>query len=189
MNSTSNNLFDPYEMGGLLLKNRMVMAPMTRARAIHETYMPTPIMEEYYEQRAGAGLIITEGIVVSKMANGNINIPGIFNEEQASAWKKIVQKVHAKGGKIFAQLWHVGRISHPSVFDWILPLTPSSLNPDETSFTFESRQETVTPKAMTIEEIKETVADFKNSVQYAMDAGFDGVKIHAANGYLFQPFL
>lgn len=162
---------------------------MTRARAIHETYMPTPIMEHYYEQRAGAGLIISEGIVVSKMANGNINIPGIYNEEQTAVWKKITQKVHAKGGKIFAQLWHVGRISHPSVLNGKLPLAPSAINPHAFAYTFEGKQETVTPKEMTVEEIKEIVTDFKNAAKNAMTAGFDGVEIHAANGYLFQQFL
>lgn len=165
------------------------MAPMTRGRAEHETHLPTEIMETYYEQRATAGLIITEGVVISRMGNGYINIPGIYNEEQVAAWKKITGKVHAKGGKIFAQIWHVGRISHPDLLDGELPLAPSAINPNGAAYTLEGMKDTVTPRAMTIDEIQQTISDFRIAAENAVKAGFDGVELHAANGYLFHQFL
>lgn len=185
----SNSLFDPFQMGKLALKNRIVMAPMTRGRAIHESHVPTGIMETYYEQRASAGLIISEGVIISEMGNGYINLPGIYNQQQVDAWKKITDKVHAAGGHIFAQLWHVGRVSHPDLLSGRLPLAPSAINPSYFSFTPEGKKDTVTPAAMTLQDIKNTIADFRQAALNAIAAGFDGVELHGANTYLIHQFI
>lgn len=172
------------------LKNRVVMAPMTRGRAENEGNIATDELHGlYYEQRASAGLIITEGSQVSSNAVGYINTAGIYTEEQVDGWKKVTKRVHDKGGKIFIQLWHVGRMSHPDFHNGALPLSASAINPNDKSFTPEGFKDTVTPKAMTIEDIKTTVQDFKNSAANAVKAGFDGVEIHSSNGYLFQQFF
>uniref|UniRef100_F4C6D8 12-oxophytodienoate reductase n=1 Tax=Sphingobacterium sp. (strain 21) TaxID=743722 RepID=F4C6D8_SPHS2 len=171
------------------LKNRVVMAPMTRSRADNDDLAPNELMAKYYEQRASAGLIITEGTPVSKMANGYINVPGIYSEKQIVGWKHVTQAVHNKGGKIFAQLWHVGRISHPDLLDGKLPLGPSAINPNVKAYTKDGFVDTVTPKEMSIKEIQDTVSDFKQAAVNAIKAGFDGVEIHAANGYLFHQFF
>jgi N-ethylmaleimide reductase len=189
MNDPSEVLFEPMRLGGLTLSNRMVMAPMTRSRADHATHLPTPIMEDYYEQRASAGLIISEGVIISPRANGYINIPGLFDAAQVEAWKKITQKVHAKGGRIFAQLWHVGRISHPDLLDGQAPLAPSAINPRFSAFTLEGPKDTVTPAAMSLADIAQTIEDFHLAARNAIAAGFDGVEIHGANGYLIHQFL
>lgn len=174
----------------LPLKNRVVMAPLTRSRANNEGNLPVEgLHDEYYAQRASAGLIITEGSQVSKEAVGYINTPGIYSTEQVAAWKKVTEKVHTSGGKIFIQLWHVGRISHPDFHNGALPLAPSAINPNTKSFTPEGNKDTVVPKAMTKEDIKRTITDFKNAAKNAMDAGFDGVEIHSSNGYLFHQFF
>src|SRR6056297_127589 len=146
----SQPLLEAYDMNGLQLKNRVVMAPMTRSRAANEGNVPTDDLQGvYYEQRAGAGLIISEGSQISEEAVGYINTPGIYTEEQVEGWKKITRRVHDKDGKIFIQLWHVGRISHPDFHDGELPLAPSAINPNEKSYTPEGFKDTVTPKAMT----------------------------------------
>nr|WP_298993086.1 alkene reductase [uncultured Polaribacter sp.] len=174
----------------LHLKNRIVMAPMTRSRANNEGNVPTDELQGlYYEQRASAGLIITEGSQVSKKAVGYINTPGIYSDAQVKGWQKVTKRVHNAGGKIFIQLWHVGRISHPDFHDGELPLAPSALNANVTVYTPEGEKNTVTPKAMTKEDIKITVEEFKNAAKNAMDAGFDGVEIHSSNGYLFHQFF
>tara|TARA_R110002049_G_scaffold183679_4_gene351646 strand:- start:8159 stop:9280 length:1122 start_codon:yes stop_codon:yes gene_type:complete len=179
-----NNITD------LPLKNRVVMAPMTRSRANNEGNIPTNDLQGlYYEQRASAGLIITEGAQVSKQAVGYINTPGIYSEEQVKGWKKVTDRVHKKGGKIYIQLWHVGRISHPDFHDGNLPLAPSAVNANVKVFTPEGQKDTVTPKEMTKEDIKQTVIDFKNAASNAIKAGFDGVEIHSSNGYLFHQFF
>ena len=165
------------------------MAPMTRSRSDNPGNVATELTAQYYEQRASAGLIITEGTYVSKEAAGFINVPGIYTEEQASGWKLVTDAVHAKGGKIFAQLWHVGRLSHPSLQDGKLPLAPSALNPLEKAYTPEGFADTVTPREMLTEDIKRTVEDFKLAAQNAVKAGFDGVELHAANGYLLHQFF
>lgn len=185
----ANILFEPFQPEGLNLKNRIVMAPMTRGRGIHDGHLPTEIMETYYEQRAGAGLIITEGIIISEIANGYINISGIYTVEQVARWKKITEKVHQQGGKIFAQIWHVGRVSHPDLLDGRLPVAPSAINPDSSAFTLEGLKDTVTPKEMTKSEIEQTIADFRQAAENAIAAGFDGIELHGANGYLFDQFL
>lgn len=136
-----------------------------------------------------AGLIITEGAQVSKQAIGYINTPGIHSKVQVEGWKHVTQKVQAKGGKIFIQLWHVGRMSHPYFHDGELPVAPSAINPESKSYTPEGFKDTVTPKAMTIEEIQNTISDFAKAAKNAVEAGFDGVEIHSSNGYLFHQFF
>lgn len=182
-------LLRPYTMGGLQLKNRVIMAPMTRSRADNDGNVPTEMHVEYYRQRASAGLIITEGTQVSTKAVGYINTPGIYSKEQVAGWKAVTDAVHQEGGKIFAQIWHVGRISHPDFHEGELPHAPDDINPETKAYTPEGFKETVTPKAMTTEEIKDTVNDFKMAAQNAVDAGFDGVEIHSSNGYLFHQFF
>lgn len=166
------------------------MAPMTRSRANNDGNIPTDELHGlYYEQRASAGLIITEGSQVSNKAVGYINTAGIHTDAQVEGWKKVTKRVHDKGGKIFIQLWHVGRMSHPDFHNGELPLSSSALNPNAKSYTPEGFKDTVTPKAMTIAEIKQTVIDFKNAAANAVKAGFDGVEIHSSNGYLFHQFF
>ena len=176
-------------MGDLHLKNRMVMAPMTRSRADNPENRPTKLQAKHYEQRSSAGLIITCGSQVSKDAVGYINTPGIYSEAQVEGWKLVTDAVHKREGKIFIQLWHVGRMSHPDLHNGEPPLAPSAINPKSKSFTFEGFKDTVTPRAMTIADIKQTVQDFKNGASNAMKAGFDGVEIHSSNGYLFHQFF
>lgn len=183
-------LLQPYTSKNLTLRNRVVMAPMTRSRADNPGKVPTADLQGvYYQQRASAGLIITEGSQVSEQAVGYINTPGIHTDTQVAGWKKVTQMVHEDGGKIFIQLWHVGRISHPDFHDGDLPLAPSALNPDAKAFTPQGFKDTVTPQAMTLEDIEQTIHDFANAAKNAVKAGFDGVEIHASNGYLFHQFF
>ncbi len=183
-------LLQPIQLGPIKLSNRIVMAPMTRSRAANDENKPTAELQgTYYKQRASAGLIITEGSQVSKKAVGYINTPGIHTVAQIEGWKEVTTKVHEKGGRIFIQLWHVGRISHPDFHKGDLPLAPSAINPHVKSFTPEGFKETVQPKEMTLEDIKESIADFVRAATNAMKAGFDGVEIHASNGYLFHQFF
>lgn len=182
-------LLTPYKKN-ITINNRVVMAPMTRSRADNNGKVPTNDLQGlYYEQRASAGLIITEGSQVSKQAVGYINTPGIHTEAQVEGWKKVTKRVHDKGGKIFIQLWHVGRMSHPDFHNGDLPVSASAINPNAKSFTPDGFKDTVTPKAMTIDEIKQTVKDFQKAAANAIEAGFDGVEIHSSNGYLFQQFF
>ena len=186
---SKQNLLTPYTKK-ITLKNRIVMAPMTRSRADNKGNLPTDELHGlYYEQRASAGLIITEGAQVSKQAVGYIHTAGIYSDEQVAGWKKVTKRVHDAGGKIFIQLWHVGRMSHPDFHNGELPLSASAINPEAKSFTLEGFKDTVTPKEMTIEDIKTTVQDFKNAAANAVKAGFDGVEIHSSNGYLFHQFF
>lgn len=182
-------LLTPYLSKNLEVKNRVVMAPMTRSRADNEELMATDLIAEYYTQRASAGLIITEGTQISQEAIGYINVPDIYTSKQIEGWKKVTHAVHEKGGKIFAQLWHVGRISHPNVLHGKLPLAPSAINPFWQCYTKNGFTDTVTPKAMSLEEIQQTILDFQQAAVNAMEAGFDGVELHAANGYLFHQFF
>jgi N-ethylmaleimide reductase len=182
-------LLTPYHKN-IDLKNRVIVAPMTRSRAANEGNIPTEDLHvPYYTQRASSGLIITEGSQVSKEAVGYVNTAGIYSKAQVDGWKKVTDSVHKAGGKIFIQLWHVGRISHPDFHDGNLPLAPSAINPNEKSYTPEGFKETVTPKAMTIEDIQRTIGDFKNAAKNGVEAGFDGVEIHSSNGYLFHQFF
>ncbi|WP_188051204.1 alkene reductase [Flavobacterium sp. GP15] len=182
-------LFQPYTLGNIVLNNRIVMAPMTRSRSNNEGNVATALTAKYYEQRATAGLIITEGTFVSTKAVGFINVPGIYSEAQTEGWKLVTKAVHDKGGKIFAQLWHTGRLSHPDLHDGELPHAPSAINPFAKAYTNDGFVDTVVPKEMTIEDIKQTVLDFANGAKNAMSAGFDGVELHAANGYLLHQFF
>ena len=183
-------LLQSYKSKNLILNNRVIMAPMTRSRADNKAHKPTDDLHGiYYEQRASAGLIITEGAQVSKKAVGYINTPGIYSDEQVEGWKKVTKRVHDKGGKIFIQLWHVGRMSHPDFHDGDLPLSASAINPNSKSYTPNGFKETVSPKAMTKSDIEDTINDFKSAAKNAIDAGFDGVEIHSSNGYLFHQFF
>ena len=186
---TDQPLLESYTIGDLTLKNRVVMAPMTRSRAENKDTAPTELHTEYYSQRAGAGLIITEGSQVSKRAVGYIFTAGIYNQAQVEGWKNVTKAVHDKGGKIFIQLWHVGRMSHPDFHNGEKPLAPSAVNPNAKSFTPEGFKDTVEPKAMTLEELNETQEEFVQAAKNAKEAGFDGVEIHSSNGYLFHQFF
>lgn len=181
-------LFTPGRIGDLEVPNRIVMAPMTRARASDDAE-PTGMMVTYYEQRASAGLIISEGTVISREATGFTKVPGIFTAEQVASWRPVTDAVHAKGGRIVTQIWHVGRNSHPDLLDGELPLAPSAINPNWEAFTKQGRVETVTPRAMTLEDIRRTVGDFRTAAINAIAAGFDGIELHAANSYLIHEFL
>lgn len=185
---TKNTLLSSFENGKLKLANRMVMAPMTRNRA-GEGNVPTKLMAEYYEQRAGAGLIISEGSQISSQGMGYPATPGIYSQEQIEGWKQVTEAVHAKGGKIYIQLWHVGRISHPDFHQGELPVAPSAVKPAGQAFTYEGLKDYVSPRALELEEIKAIVEDYKKAAKNALQAGFDGVEIHAANGYLIDQFL
>ncbi len=166
---SKQRLLRPYTKN-IHLNNRVVMAPMTRSRADNKHLAPTDELHGlYYEQRASAGLIITEGAQVSTKAAGYIHTPGIYSNEQVAGWKKVTQRVHDKGGKIFIQLWHVGRMSHPDFHNGELPLCAAAINPNSKSYTPEGFKETVTPKEMTIEDIKETVKDFQNAAINAVE--------------------
>ncbi|MDY0361189.1 MAG: alkene reductase [Desulforegulaceae bacterium] len=187
--NNSQPLLKEYDLSGLKLKNRIVMAPMTRSRATGEGSIPNDLMAEYYAQRATAGLIISEGSPISPRAVGYINTPGIYTKEQIEGWKKITKAVHEKNGKIFIQLWHVGRMSHPDFHNGELPLSASAINPNSKAYTPKGFKDTVAPKEMTIDEIKSTVKDFGTGAANALEAGFDGVEIHSSNGYLLHQFF
>jgi N-ethylmaleimide reductase len=185
---TKNRLLSTFSITDLDLKNRMVMAPMTRNRA-GEGNVPTDLMANYYEQRSGAGLIITEASQISPQGMGYPATPGIYSQEQVRGWKKVTDKVHNAGGKIFIQLWHVGRISHPDFHEGDLPVAPSAIKPAGQAFTYEGLKDFVEPRELELSEVKDIVEDFKNAAKNAMEAGFDGIEIHAANGYLIDQFL
>ena len=182
-------LLTPLDTDHLHLPNRVVLAPMTRSRADNPGAVPNELMATYYAQRASAGLLISEGVYVSPDAAGYINVPGLYSPEQVAGWQPVTSAVHARGGKIFAQLWHVGRLSHPDLLGGSLPLAPSAINPHDKVFTPTGIQETVTPQAMTLAQIEKVIADFAQAAKNAFAAGFDGVEIHAANGYLFHQFF
>ncbi|WXL24960.1 alkene reductase [Ectopseudomonas mendocina] len=182
------NLFDPIKVGDLELKNRIIMAPLTRCRA-DEGRVPGALMQEYYSQRATAGLIITEATSVTPMGVGYPNTPGIWSDEQVRGWKKVTDAVHASGGKIVLQLWHVGRISHPSYLDGELPVAPSALRPSGHVSLLRPLTDFVTPRALETGEIPEVIEAFRLGAENALAAGFDGVELHAANGYLIDQFL
>lgn len=182
-------IFDSYKLKKNQLNNRIVMAPMTRGRAENKNALAVDIMATYYQQRASAGLIITEGVFINDMAVGYINIPKIQTQEQSNSWKPVAQAVHDSNGKIFMQIWHVGASSHPSLLNGELPLSPSGINPHIKVFTKEGFVDTVTPKVMDLSEIKSTIRDFGIAAKNAIAAGMDGVEIHAANGYLFNQFF
>ena len=183
------DLFSSHQLGPLSLPNRVVMAPMTRCRADAET-VPTPIMAEYYRQRATAGLVITEATQISPQGIGYVNTPGIHNQKQVEGWKAVTDTVHQAGGRIFLQLWHVGRISHSSFqAGGSLPVAPSAIAAEGEHFTPEGMQAFETPRALERSEIAGIVEDFRRGAENAKAAGFDGVEVHSANGYLPDQFL
>ena len=181
-------VFLPYRLGHIELKNRLVMAPMTRSRAI-EHNVPNPIAAAYYTQRASAGLIVTEATQVSPQGVGYIRTPGIHSAEQVAGWKRITEAVHRAGGKIFLQLWHVGRISHPDFHGGDLPVAPSAIAAQGQVFTAKGPQQMVTPRALALAELPGIVEQFRRGAENAKAAGFDGVELHGANGYLLDQFL
>ncbi len=176
--------------GSIHFSNRIFMAPLTRSRTDNPELAPTKFHVEYYRQRASAGLIISEGTNVSPIATGYVDVPGLWSKAQVEGWQKVTEAVHEEGGRIFTQLWHVGRISHPDFHGGELPLAPSAINPNRPIRTKRSgRTQTVTPKAMSLDDIQTTINDFKRAGANAMEAGFDGVEIHSSNGYLFHQFF
>jgi N-ethylmaleimide reductase len=180
-------LFEPYRLGPLGLPNRMVMAPLTRNRA--QGTVPGELNATYYAQRASAGLIISEATQVTPLGQGYPETPGIHSEEQIRGWQRVTDEVHEAGGRIFLQLWHVGRISHPSFHNGELPVAPSAIRPAGEAFTHEGLRPFETPRALETEEIPGIVEQFRQGAENAKRAGFDGVEVHGANGYLLDQFL
>lgn len=184
----SNLLFTPLQVGALLLPNRVIMAPLTRSRA-DEGRVPSAEAVEYYVQRASAGLILSEATAVMPMGVGYADTPGIWSDEQIEGWKRVTAAVHAQGGRILLQLWHVGRISDPMFLNGELPVAPSAIAPQGYVSLVRPKKPYVTPRALETDEIPAIVAAYKQGAQNAKDAGFDGVEIHGANGYLIEQFL
>jgi N-ethylmaleimide reductase len=182
-------LLTSFRLGDIELTNRIIMAPLTRGRANNAENKVTDLVAEYYRQRSSAGLIITEGSQVSKIAVGYANTPGIYSQKQTESWKLVTEAVHNEGGKIFIQLWHVGRLSHPYFLDGKLPLAPSAINPNHPIRTPEGEKKSVTPKEMTVADIRNMIKEFVVAASNAVKAGFDGVEIHSSNGYLLHQFI
>jgi N-ethylmaleimide reductase len=188
-NEAAVDLFSPLTLGPLQLPSRIVMAPMTRSRA-GAGEVPGDMSAVYYAQRATAGLVITEATQISQQGLGYPGTPGLHSSEQVAGWKKVTKGVHDAGGRIFAQLWHVGRISHPSLQpDGALPVAPSALKPAGQIFTLSGMAPFETPRALDTDEIKGIVDQYRQAANHAKQAGFDGVELHAANGYLIDQFL
>ncbi len=184
----ASELMSYYQMGPFPVRNRIIMAPMTRNRA-GEGNVPTDLNATYYAQRASAGFIISEATQISAQGVGYPNTPGIHTDAQVAGWKKVTDRVHAQEGLIFLQLWHVGRISHPDFHNGELPVGPSAIRPEGQAFTHEGFKDFVTPRALRREEIPGIIQDYIRATEMAKAAGFDGVEIHAANGYLLDQFL
>lgn len=182
------SLFDPVQLGELSLSNRIFMAPLTRGRA-GETRIPNDLMVEYYAQRADAGLIITEATAISPLGYGWAGAPAIYTERMVDGWKKVTEAVHKRGGKIVLQLWHMGRLSHPVFHDGILPVAPSAITPQGRTRDGTGSKPYVTPRALEADELPGIVEEFVKATRRALDAGFDGVEIHGANGYLLDQFV
>lgn len=187
-NVEETKLFDPIQIGALSLRNRIAMAPMTRCFADNETGVVGADVVEYYRKRAadGIGLIITEGIVISPRAKGNPGVPGIYTQEQIDSWKPVTEAVHKEGGTIIAQIWHVGRMSHHEIIGGQMPQAPSAIAAEGNVPRF--RKPFDTPEAMTLEEIQEVIGQYAQAAKNAIEAGFDGVEIHGAHGYLIDQF-
>lgn len=182
------NMYSSYRLGELSLPNRFVMSPMTRSRALAGT-VPNPLAAIYYAQRAAAGLLITEGTQVSPQGVGYIRTPGIHSAEQVAGWKVVTDAVHQAGGRIFAQLWHVGRVSHPDFHGGELPVGPSAIAAVGEAYTVNGRQKLEAPRALTLAELPGIVDQYRLGAVNAKEAGFDGVELHGANGYLLDEFL
>jgi N-ethylmaleimide reductase len=189
MPNLNTDLFDPVRLGPYQLANRIVMAPLTRSR-VGSDGVPGAMQAEYYAQRASAGLLISEATNISVQGRGYAFTPGIFNDEQVAGWKLVTDAVHAAGGRIVCQLWHVGRFSHPSLQEnGALPVAPSAIAPDGQTFTETGMQTVPTPRALETGEIAGIVEQYRNAAECAKRAGFDGVELHAANGYLLEQFI
>nr|WP_316043286.1 alkene reductase [Actinomadura sp. CNU-125] len=186
-----SDLLRPYTGPHLDLPNRIAMAPMTRGRADDATGVPGPPTAQYYAQRAGAGLIVTEGIYPNPLGKGGPGVPGLVTNAQVDGWRAVTGAVHAAGGRIFAQLWHVGRMTHPVTLpDGATPVAPSAVRIGSAPiFTRDGLVPHVVPRPLTTAEAETTIADFANEARAAIRAGFDGVEVHGANGYLIQQFL
>jgi N-ethylmaleimide reductase len=185
----SQPLLTPVRMGTLELRNRIIMAPMTRMRAANAGYVPTELHAEYYAQRASAGLIIGEGTEISLDAYGWADSPGLWTSEQVQGWRRVTDAVHQKGSLMYIQLWHTGAMSHPDFFGGALPMSASAVNPGQESVTPSGRKPTVTPRPMSKADIRQTVTDFGIGAKNALAAGFDGVQIQANYLYLIAQFL
>ena len=183
----TDKLFTPLKAGDIEMRNRVVMAPLTRNRA--KGGLPGPLHVEYYAQRAGAGLIVTEGTQISPEGRGYADTPGIHSPEQVAAWRRVTDAVHARGGKIAVQLWHVGRIGHVDLHGGAAPVAPSAITAKSRTFVNGAFLETSAPRALETAEIARVVADYAHAAHSAREAGFDAVEIHAANGYLIDQFL
>jgi len=181
-------LFTPFTIGSLKLPNRFVMSPMTRGRAQPDG-TPVELMAEYYRQRASAGLIVTEATAISKQGAGWLGAPGMFSDSHVAGWSLVTDAVHRAGGRIFLQLWHTGRVSHPDFQGGELPVAPSAVAAKGETRTSKGKQPYVTPRALTVPEIRAIVADYAAAAKRAKAARFDGVELHAANGYLVDQFL
>ena len=181
-------LLDPLQLGSLMLPNRVIMAPLTRLRGTPD-HVPTPVMVDYYRQRASAGLILSEGTPISPQGVGYEQVPGLWSQEQVEAWKPVTAAVHAAGGRIFSQIWHVGRISDPVFLNGRQPVAPSPIAAKGHVSLLRPMKEFETPRELTVSEIKETIEDFRRGAANAKAAGFDGVELHGANGYLLDQFL
>lgn len=182
-------LFDPIKIGAFELPNRIIMAPLTRARAVGPGRVPNALMAEYYAQRASAGLILSEATSVTPMGVGYADTPGIWSDEQVEGWKQVTKAVHEAGGRIVMQLWHVGRISDPVFLDGAAPVAPSAIKPAGTVSLVRPKREYTTPRALETAEIADIVAAYGKGAENAKKAGFDGVEVHGANGYLLDQFL
>ncbi|HYG05483.1 MAG TPA: alkene reductase [Stenotrophomonas sp.] len=182
-------LFTPTMLGAIPLANRIVMAPLTRNRAV-AGQVPNPLAIEYYAQRASAGLIVAEGTQINPLGQGYLDTPGIYSAAQIEGWKRVTEAVHARGGRIVVQLWHVGRISHTSLLPpGQVPVAPSALRANAKTFTAKGFEEVSAPRALALDEIPALLADYARAARNAIEAGFDGVEVHAANGYLIDQFL
>jgi len=181
-------LLDPLKLGELLLPNRIFMAPLTRCRA-GDTRVPNPLMAEYYSQRASAGLILSEATVVSPMGIGYPGTPGVWSDEQVAGWQRVTRAVHAAGGRMFLQLWHVGRVSHPLYLGGALPVAPSAVAPQGRVSLVRPETPYVVPRALERAEIPAVIESYRRAAANAERAGFDGVELHGANGYLPDQFL
>jgi N-ethylmaleimide reductase len=187
--STPTKLFEPFKLGPITLANRFVMAPLTRNRAIPPGMVPNPLAIDYYGQRASAGLLITEASQVSQQGQGYQDTPGIYSKQQVEAWRKVIDRVHERGGKIFIQIWHVGRISHSSLQPGGgKPVAPSAIRAKGKTFVGGTFADVSEPRALELSEIPGIVDDFRRGTVNALAAGFDGVEIHGANGYLLDQF-
>jgi len=185
---TDNALFQPYQLGPLTLSNRIVMAPLTRNRA-EAGFVPSQFAATYYSQRASAGLLIAEATQISRQGQGYQDTPGIYTPAQIEGWRQVTQAVHAKGGKIFLQLWHVGRVSHVDLQEnGAAPVAPSAIRAETKTFVNNGFEPVSAPRALALDELPGIVNDFRQAAANAIAAGFDGVEIHGANGYLLEQF-